>query len=280
MISVGLVYYSGEQFLKESIETLLSQSVSHFEILVRDHSDTCFASRFLSDRYPDLLQKEKIKIFTGHNLMHSGGHNFLMTQMRGEVYVCGSVDMEYRSNCLQNIQNILSQNPKISYCTGKILNLGMGTIDSAGLQKNPCFRFVDRGQGSDTENFSKNEVVFGASGALFAIRKKLMAKISLGEKNDEYGRRLEIFDETLHYKNDVDLACRINLLDEQCWYDSSVYALHHRQVGKGKQKSDFSKKSSFVGQQHLFQKYSGTKLLERWKGIICKFLHRLLYFFS
>lgn len=264
MISLGLVYYSGEEDFIKAIQSLCLQSFSDFEILVRDQSSSRFAFQYLSKYYAEYIQQEKIRIFYGENIFHSGGHNFLLSKMKGDIYVCGSIDMEYHNQCLEYIQSFM-KDPKKEYATGKVLNSTGTQIDSAGIIQEQCFRFVDRGQGKEKSLYSQDECVFGASGALCVLKKSLIKKL-------QYQDGI-VFDPTMHYKNDVDLACRIFLLGKLCWYDARIYAKHHRATGKNSQKSEFAQNSSFQGQQILFHKYSGTPLLPSWKGVLCRWIH-------
>lgn len=264
MISLGLVYYSGEEDFIKAIHSLCLQSFSDFEILVRDHSPSHFAFQYLSKNYAEYIQSHKIRIFCGENLLHSGGHNFLISCMKGEIYVCGSIDMEYTKHCLEYIASFMNDDHK-EYATGKILNTTRTHIDSAGIIQKQCFRFVDRGQGEGLEKYIKNEKIFGASGALCVLKKSIIKQL---QHQDGM-----VFDPAMHYKNDVDIACRIFLLGKPCYYDPRTYAMHNRTTGKHSQKSAFARKSSFIGQQILFRKYTNTPLLPFWKGVVCRWIH-------
>lgn len=251
--SIGLVYYSGEKFLSPCIKTLLGQSEQNFEILFRDHSENFSGKIFLEKFFPEEVKNEKIKIFTGKNLWHSGGHNFLTNKMSGDIYICGSIDMKYTKKFLADISYFFKKNTTVGICTGKILQWGSEKfLDSAGIEGNNWGRFWDRGQGEreDEKKFCSEEEIFGASGALFAIRKKIIPKHGL-------------FEEKIFYKNDVYLMHLLQKNGEKCFFIPKIFAWHHRQVGKNSQKNFSILQSSFEGQYWIWKKFYTKKNFAR-----------------
>lgn len=257
--SIGLVYFSGIDDLKKSISTLLAQSFTDFEIIMRDQSEKKTngkkkfeAYEYIKKTYTKEIDEKKIRIFKGENIFHSGGHNFCISKMKGENYICASIDMIYKKNMLQkfsdNIENI------DAHCfTGKLISTD-NVIDSCGIDKTFYWKFFDIGQEEKTSTQQLSREVFGSSGALFCIKKNAIEKI----KNIYH----YFFDETLHYKNDCELMCRMKILQQKTWYDSSFYATHKRYISKNSQKSKFSILSSIEGQKKIYHSFKNTYLMK------------------
>ena len=104
------------------------------------------------------------------------------------------------------------------------------TFDSAGICVSRAQYFSDRGQGvGDAGQYGKkSSPIFGASGALAAYRITALQDIAYVHA---YGAA-EYFDENLHYKNDIDLAYRLQWAGWGSMYVPSAVAYHARQADR------------------------------------------------
>lgn len=271
-VTVGLILYKGEKYLSQSLPSLIGQDYSNVEFLVRDQSPNQEAIKYIQKHLPEIAQK--IKIEPGENLMHSGGHNVLMRKMEGEYYFCCSYDMLYSSDFISKIVTELEkpENKKYGSATCKLMhwefesadNGKTNIIDSFGLATTKSHHFFDIGQGEKDHNQYNNLIeIFGASGALAVFRKEALQHI--GSKNSQ--GFLEFYDELIHYKNDVDLAYRLQWAGFPCLLIHNTQVWHDRQVSGDvalsktsgmlktrKEKNTWIKENSFFGHLVVLKK--------------------------
>jgi len=279
-VTIGVILYKGEKYLPYSLKSLIHQNYPNIEFLFRDQSPNGEAYEFIKKELPEVF--EKAKVFKGENLWHSGGHNDLIHQMTGEYYICASNDMWYSKDFVSQIIAELEkvENRNYGTATTKLMNWNFNYlnekpndiegsktdyIDSCGIGIKQNHHFYDRGQGeSDEGQYDNEKSIFGASGALTIFRKSALNKISYQNPNSN---KTEYYDELIHYKNDVDLAYRLQWAGQKCLFIPQIKVFHDRQVrnmeGGGffarilkarADKAKWTKESSFFGHQVVLQK--------------------------
>ncbi|MFH1546494.1 MAG: glycosyltransferase [Patescibacteria group bacterium] len=263
-VSVGIVLFETE-FLEESLPSLFAQNYENVEFLFRDNSGGA-ASRFLEERLPEIFQKAKIS--RGKNLFHSGGMNELIRNSRGEYFVTASGDMLYPPDSISRAVAILGkpENQKFGSLGVKLKKWDFASgektdvIDSCGIVISKSHRFSEIGGGEkDGAKFSKSREIFGASCALAIFRRTALDEIAVNG---------EFFDAKLHFKNDADLAYRLQLLGWKSLFTPEITAWHARGLGSGKPRSarsDFEKENSVFGQFVVIEKNFSEKFSWRVK---------------
>lgn len=124
-VSIGLPVYNGENFLAESIESLLGQSYADFELIISDN-----ASR---DGTEDICrayakQDSRIRYFRQpHNVGSAPNHNFVIEQARGELFKHGSHDDLYARDLLELCVAALDKHPDVV-----LAHSWSAVIDSSG----------------------------------------------------------------------------------------------------------------------------------------------------
>jgi len=252
-ITIGIVLYKGEKYLKKCISSLLNQSYKNFELLLRDQGPEHEALAYIEKNYPEILADSRVKIFRGENLWHSGGHNKLIGEMSedSEAYVCASNDMLYEENFLEILVNNIQKKTEFSVFVPKLKRWNFSSsntspeisektnfLDSCGILVKKNHNFIDRGQGERDKNQYQTGEIFGGSGALFLIKKIALSEIST-----------PVFDEEIHYKNDVDLAYRLQWAGFKTLFVAESVAYHDRQVGENslkKSRNFFEKIYKFI----------------------------------
>ena len=301
-VTIGVILFKGEKYLKHSLRSLVAQDYSNIEYLVRDQSPNGEAYEYIKNQLPDVFKK--IKLEKGGNLWHSGGHNTLIRQMKGQYYFCCSNDMLYPtdfvSGCMKELLN--PENRMFGSATDKLLKwdfekaedgdlIGSQTkmIDSFGIGIAKNHHFFDIGSGdADQTPYLTLRRIFGPSGALAIFTKDALDEIAY--KNED--GKLEYFDELLHYKNDVDLSYRLQWAGFPSLLIKSVTVYHDRQVGvfghtnfniinrliSNAAKSKWVRGNSFFGHLVVLKKnyYRGFSLEVRIKTLISRIL-RFLY---
>jgi GT2 family glycosyltransferase len=106
-------------------------------------------------------------------------------------------------------------------------------IDTTGIVMTEEHRFIDRGQGDiDHGQYDQEEEIFGSSGAAVIYRMSCLEDVAY---LDESGKK-EYFDELMFmYKEDVDLAYRLQMAGYKSIYTPKATIYHDRSVeAKGK----------------------------------------------
>ncbi len=233
-ISIGIILYKNIKYLEACLSSLLHQTHENFELLLRDQDEDSFeALHYLQKNFPEIINDPRVKIFSGKNLMHSAGHNALFSEISktSDAYLCASNDMIYEPDCIEKLVEHLNKNLQYSIAVPKLKrwdfthhrdenkNFGKTNfIDSCGIGLFQNHHFFDIGQGEvDTGKYDNRKEIFGGSGALFLARKSALHAV-------------DFFDENLHYKNDIDLAYRLQWAGKKTCFVPSALAFHDRQV--------------------------------------------------
>ena len=292
-VTIGLILHKGEKYLESCLTSLIEQDYPYIEFLIRDQSPNGEAYEYIKKELPDVF--DKLHIEKGENLMHSGGHNMLIRQMTGDYYFCCSFDMWYPQNFVSNVIKELEkhENKKFGSATCKLMVWDYALmhsdypdidktnrIDSCGLGICKNHYFYDVGQGElDKSQYDHKIYIFGASGALAIYRKEALEDVVFDSTPLKADKRWsakgkggkEYFDELIHYKNDIDLAYRLQWAGWPCLFIPEIKVYHDRLASTPyssknrfirilkarKSKSKWVKENSFLGQQIvLIKNYS------------------------
>ena len=110
-LSVGLPVFNGEKFIAESLEALLGQSYTNFELIIADNAST--------DDTGDICRtyaKDDSRIrYHRHpqNLGLAPNHNFVVQQARGELFKWAANDDLYASTLLARCIEALDEYPDV-----------------------------------------------------------------------------------------------------------------------------------------------------------------------
>jgi polysaccharide pyruvyl transferase WcaK-like protein/glycosyltransferase involved in cell wall biosynthesis len=129
-LTLGLPVYNGERFLAASLDALLAQTYSDFELIISDNGST--------DKTPEIAQHyaaidHRVR-YVRHprNLGSSFNHNFVIEQARGEFFKWASDDDLYAPDLLRRCIEALDSRPEIS-----LAHAWTAFIDDAGKIINP-----------------------------------------------------------------------------------------------------------------------------------------------
>jgi len=109
-LSIGLPVYNGEDYVAESLESLLGQTYEDFELIVSDNAST--------DGTADICQgyakqDSRVRYFRqSRNLGCNPNHNFVIAQARGELFKLASDDDLYARDLLKRCIEVLDQCPQ------------------------------------------------------------------------------------------------------------------------------------------------------------------------
>lgn len=226
-LSVSLVTYNAEKYLRDCLLSLSEQSFKDWQILIVDNGSSDNTIRFIKENYPQFKIVEH-----KNNIGFAQAHNQAIAWTKSEYVMCLNQDIVLDKDYFKETVKFLDSNKKVGSVTGKLYkwdiqnNVKTKTIDSVGLLIHSNYRVTDRGEGQeDTGEYNSNEEVFGVSGAAPVYRRSALEKVKIynASHRDEY------FDEDFFaYKEDVDLSFRLRLAGYSSYFVASAIAWHDR----------------------------------------------------
>ena len=241
-ITIGLLTHNSEKYIEPCLNSILAQEYENIEILVFDNASEDQTKSIIKGKYADIRLLE-----SDSNVGFAKGHNQILAQTDSQFYACLNVDMIFEPGFLSQMVKAVEEKPTLGSASGKLKrwdfeghlrNSGqvreMGKtnfIDSVGVRFLKNHRFEDMGQGEvDHGQYDQTKHVFGASGAAALYRKKALEDIAFV---NEAGHK-EYFDESMFmYKEDIDLAYRLQWAGWKCRYTPHAVAYHDRSVSAG-----------------------------------------------
>ena len=110
-LTIGLPVYNGEKYVAESLEALLGQSFTDFELIISDNASTD-STGDVCRRYEK--QDSRVRYFRQpQNIGLAPNVNFIIRQARGELYKEASHDDLYASNLLESCIAALDEYPQV-----------------------------------------------------------------------------------------------------------------------------------------------------------------------
>lgn len=124
-LTIGLPVFNGEEYLAESLDSLLGQSYEDFELIVSDNASTDSTAE-ICRRYGK--QDSRIRyIVQQRNIGLVPNHNFVVKQARGELFKWASHDDLYARDLLRRCVDALDEYPQVVLAHSR-----SAIIDSAG----------------------------------------------------------------------------------------------------------------------------------------------------
>lgn len=110
-LTIGLPVYNGQNYLAESLDSLLGQSYEDFELLISDNASTD-GTADICRRYEQ--QDSRIRyIRLPRNIGLAPNHNMLVKQARGELFKWASHDDLYARELLEQCIAGLDEDPRV-----------------------------------------------------------------------------------------------------------------------------------------------------------------------
>ena len=238
-VTVGVLTCNSEKYLAPCLDSLLAQDYDNLEIVILDNNSQDDSVNIVKNSYPSIRVIE-----SEDNLGFAKGHNHIINETEGEFYACLNADMVFEPNFVSSLMRAISEKPIYGSAGGKLKrwdfegysnNRGdvqeMGKtnfIDSVGIRMFKNHRFEDMGQGEvDYGQYDDTQDLFGISGAAVLYRRKALEDVAF--TNDQGVK--EYFDEAMFmYKEDIDLAYRLQWAAWKCRYTPNAIAYHDRTI--------------------------------------------------
>lgn len=255
-ITIGVIPYIAAKYLPYSLKSLIEQDYENIEILLLDQEEGKWTSaKWIRENHPEWL--DKVKLMEGPNLWHSGGMNKLMSMMTGDIFVVASQDMLYPKNFASKLADFFEKHSEFEFASPRLMRWDFAnlkttnTIDSLGMQVTRHHGAYEVRQGQiwldDKISSQHYAPIFGGSGAVLALRKSAIEKVKIMG---------QVFDEMLHYKNDVDLAYRLQWADCAGALIDDLVVYHDRFAGRGKRPFWVQKQSLFGDLVFIWKNFS------------------------
>lgn len=196
LVSIVIPVYNGSNYLKQAIDSALSQTYGNIEIIVvNDGSNDDNATENIALSYGD-----NIRYFSKPNGGVSSALNLGISKMQGEYFSWLSHDDMY---CPQKIEHQISLLRKYDFCDSLVALCEYKTVDA---DANPI--------GSGKQRFKKEYVVWqealydvlrngSYNGCAFLIPKKLLLKAGLFDERFRYMQDTHMWKKMFSCKTDV-----------------------------------------------------------------------------
>ncbi len=233
-VTIQIVTWNSLRYLPECLNSIFVQTFRDFHVLIIDNNSCDGTVQFLRTNYPDIsiIQNNK-------NLGFPKGNNQGIRLVNSPYLVLCNPDIILEPTWLEKVVELadLPENYKYGSFGGKLLKLKViggdlnevektEIIDSCGLKLLRNHQVVELGGGEDTRAVLTKQDVFGHSGALVMYRKEALHDCIMKYNGAPDG---ECFDEDFFlYKEDVDLAWRMQLMGWKSLMDPSIIAYHVR----------------------------------------------------
>jgi glycosyltransferase involved in cell wall biosynthesis len=110
-LTIGLPVYNGEKYVAESLEALLGQSFTDFELIISDNASTD-GTGDICRRYEK--QDSRVRYFRQpRNIGLAPNHNFVAEQARGELFKWASNDDLYARDLVERCIDGLDEYPDV-----------------------------------------------------------------------------------------------------------------------------------------------------------------------
>ncbi len=279
-VTVHIVMHNSQPFLESVLLSLEHQTFVDWSVLLVDNASNDETLQYLAERWPQYRI-----VRNRENAGYARAHNQAIHFTESEYVLTLNPDVILHEWYLARAVEVLDQNPHAGSATGKILRaqgkpgeLGSGTfsrtLDSTGILFDRRRWFRDRGAGEeDRTQYDSCTEIFGPSGAAALYRRTALESIAYREKE-----RVEYFDELFHsYKEDVDVAWRLQRLGWRARYVPRARAYHYRHIGATgtdlrtlmREHASRSARITFLSyRNHLFLLVKNERWLKDWKDLL------------
>ncbi len=255
-VTVSLVTYNSERYIRDFAKSLLSQTFKDWHLLIVDNNSSDNTVAAVGEWLPQAkIMRQK------NNLGFAKAHNLIMQWSKSDYVLVINPDVIMTRGCLEKLVACMDGHEEIASIGGKLLYWDFATntrtqrIDSFGLTISRAYRVRDLHQG-EADTAIPGGYVFGITGALVLLRRSALEQVKVPTTPSAY----EYFDEDFFvYKEDVDLAWRFILAGWKHYFYPDALAFHHRAVSSLASSRQERKKRSAINRysyrNHLLMVY-------------------------
>lgn len=242
LITVSIVTYNAEQDIRKCLESLKKQTFKDFQVVIVDNHST--------DKTVEIAKKtlkSVMLIESERNLGFGAAHNLAISKSTSEWILVLNPDTILEPHALQTLYSHTDIDDVAAISGILYHDEGKTIVDSTGISLHPLFYHAKERKRIPTQN----DYPWGLSGACVLLRKEALHEISYARKEREYP---EYFDEFFFlYKEDVDLAARLQEHEWRSYFVAQEIGIHARTASVETQRKDkpiYIKKNSY--KHHFF----------------------------
>lgn len=228
-VTVSLVTWNGADFLPACLASLEAQTVP-IEVRILDNGSTDTTRKLIEQWSPSL---PVTKSFGETNRGFAAGHNALLADITTEYVLVLNQDIILEPQYIERLVAFADEHSEVGSVGGLLLLYEKkgseiektAIIDDAGLQLYRTHRIVERCRGESLDRAPLGPAyVFGVSGAAPLYRRTALTQVAY-----RFAERQEFFNESFgSYKEDVELAYRLQLAGWGSGYVPAARGYHHR----------------------------------------------------
>lgn len=267
--------YQTSKYLPYFLKSIIEQDFKDFSLIFVDNSlaSDNANTKYLRENFP------QIEIISyGKNLGFGRAHNLIISRavkLGADYFLVSNIDVIYEKTALRELVNVMETNQQAGSAMAKLkiwdFNNALASdggktniIDSTGIVFTPAHYFYDRGRAeADNGQYDNRQNIFGGIGNGTLYRLKALTDVAYISENGRH----QYFDELMFmYKEDIDLAYRLQLAGWECKFVPAAMAYHYRKIkGQGLNNLAIAKNRwnrpriykewSFLNQQILQKKF-------------------------
>jgi len=171
-VSIGLPVYNGEKYIEKSIESILEQTYTDFELIITDNVST--------DRSPEICQAyaekdKRIRYYRNEsNIGGTNNHNLTFELAKGEYFRWAAHDDYCAPTLIEECKRVLDNNPEII-----LVHPAVVEVDEFGEEK----QVITRSNGTDKEPYKRFKSISGSDDFMEEsyglMRTKVLEKVQL-----------------------------------------------------------------------------------------------------
>ena len=229
-LTISIVTYNASNEIRECLQSLKRQTFQDFDITIVDNNSSDNTLDQVSLIYPDA----KI-IRNRENCGFGKAHNQAISKSNSNWILVLNQDVILEDAAIEKMMLKTTDESVASIGLKLFLDSSKTKIDTTGLIKTIYYKVIDRGAGDmPSPDLDKSNWVWGISGACVLYRKSALDRISYGNAQDR-----EYFDEYFFmYKEDIDIAARLQSAGYKSWYQADAIGVHARTGSSSKKRSE------------------------------------------
>lgn len=218
-ISVVVISYNSEQFLKENFLSLINQTIKFKEIIIVDNNSSDNSLKIIKSFEKTCPGMRKIAL--DYNSGYAKGANIGIRNSRSQLVMVANADTILDENFNLEVINKFEEDRELSLLSPLILRFDKETVDSAGQTYSCALHPREIGFNQNIEDvYIRERPVFSVCGAATVFRRAALEKLKLEE--DYYDEDFFIFWE------DFDIGWRANLLGLKTLFFPEAKVYHYR----------------------------------------------------
>lgn len=232
-ISLIVLNYNGQHFLKDCFTSVFATKYSPLEVIMVDNQSSDDSVAFVKKHFP------QVKIIqSGGNLGFAKGNNLGLQAAKGDYLILLNNDTVVAKNWLDELTKAIESHPEVGFCASKMVWLkNPKMIDNAGSFYSWKGKAYARGQGEKDKNQYGQDYVFGVCNGASFYRREIFDRLGLLDSN------------FFLICDDIDISFRAQLAGYQCLYVPTAVVKH---AGGGTVGTWSEKKAMYSARHHLY----------------------------